>query len=283
MSESVISKHHLAKIREYFDNNVNEIKSQGSHTLNNHVITNAYIEVVAYWLKHEQMKNSIIASEEKIQENNINTTKGRVCSLQGVVDIMQYDDVEMSAALFEIKTQPKEYLTDIAIQCEKQLSLCKEIWSKNINNKDKSITNTYVISTSVPRHIKQEIKKLYLTPESSSSVIQSNATLDSFIRDWDPILQINTNAKLARETIADCKEIVDQIEDYKFNPPPPSVLKKVMPVSKRPFGSEVCRHCDVRFSCESYKAFVSSTNPKEIKDKILSDDTDTEFDIEMYL
>ena len=52
-------------------------------------------------------------------------------------------------------------------------------------------------------------------------------------------------------------EVVDQIEDHRFAPPP--VEKLLQPFADRAnvrFGTHVCRNCDARFSCAAYRVYM---------------------------
>jgi len=55
--------------------------------------------------------------------------------------------------------------------------------------------------------------------------------------------------------------VVDDIEDGRFTPPPVETLTESLPGGYHVrFATRVCRNCDTRFSCASYRQFAWGGN-----------------------
>jgi glucan phosphorylase len=75
---------------------------------------------------------------------------------------------------------------------------------------------------------------------------------------WKPLIEISFNQENVDEMIEDFATVVDQIEDKKFKPAPVEVLNSTMQGTAALFGTRVCRNCDARFSCTSYRKYAVS-------------------------
>jgi hypothetical protein len=53
---------------------------------------------------------------------------------------------------------------------------------------------------------------------------------------------------------------VDLIEDGCFAPAGLATLQARLPGTTRTFASEICRRCDARFSCASYRAYAHAAS-----------------------
>ena len=74
---------------------------------------------------------------------------------------------------------------------------------------------------------------------------------------WEPLIEIKFDRRKVKDTIHSFGEVVDQIEDHEFTPPPVDKLRQ--PFADRStvrFGTHVCRNCDARFSCASYRVYM---------------------------
>jgi hypothetical protein len=77
---------------------------------------------------------------------------------------------------------------------------------------------------------------------------------------WNPVIPIPFDPDKVGETIDDFGNVVDAIECGEFSPPPTATLKKRQ-YGNKTFGARVCGNCDVRFSCRSYREYVTSQGP----------------------
>jgi len=62
------------------------------------------------------------------------------------------------------------------------------------------------------------------------------------------------------ETVREFGEVVDLIEDGCFAPADLATLQTRLPGTTRTFASEICRRCDARFSCASYRAYAHAAS-----------------------
>lgn len=72
---------------------------------------------------------------------------------------------------------------------------------------------------------------------------------------WSPVIPIPFEPEHVAETVRQFSEVVDLIEDGRFTPADLTTLHRLLPGATRTFASaEICRRCDARFSCASYRA-----------------------------
>ena len=64
------------------------------------------------------------------------------------------------------------------------------------------------------------------------------------------------------ETINDFACVVDKIESNEFSPPPLKALEEKMDGTNIRFATRVCRNCDARFTCSSFREYVHSMGAK---------------------
>ncbi len=77
---------------------------------------------------------------------------------------------------------------------------------------------------------------------------------------WEPLIPIPFEPEHVAETVQDFGEIVDRIEDGAFAPADLTTLQTRLPGTTRTFASEICRRCDARFSCASYRAYAHAAS-----------------------
>ena len=66
-----------------------------------------------------------------------------------------------------------------------------------------------------------------------------------------------------QDVIDDFAETVDCIEDKKFKPVPTEKLREKVEGTNALFGTRVCRNCDARYSCTSYRDYATSKGKGE--------------------
>jgi hypothetical protein len=101
---------------------------------------------------------------------------------------------------------------------------------------------------------------------------------------WDPIVGIEVDPTHVENIIRDFGRAVDCIENGEFAPAPIEVLKSQFGKHNALFGTSVCRNCDARFSCDSYRSYATGSRaPKETAFKKYLDDYGTELDQQDWL
>ena len=73
---------------------------------------------------------------------------------------------------------------------------------------------------------------------------------------WQPLIPVPFIQENVKDTVYDFASIVDAIEDKKFHPAPIDILTSKMEGTTALFATRVCRNCDARFSCSSYREYA---------------------------
>jgi hypothetical protein len=79
--------------------------------------------------------------------------------------------------------------------------------------------------------------------------------LKKALSEWNPIIPIGYREDNVEKTLTEFAETVDRIEDCSFDPVAVSVLESTMGSGNAIFGRKICRNCDIRFACESYRTY----------------------------
>lgn len=132
-----------------------------------------------------------------------------------------------------------------------------------------NLDHTAIIATALPSNLRKAIQ-------------EGNETQESFELDkWKPVIDITYKEEHINETIKDFACIVDKIEENEFSPPPLTALQEKMEGTNTRFATRVCRNCDARFSCSSFREYVHSMGAKSYSKfkkyfEDLGDDVDVE-------
>jgi hypothetical protein len=94
-------------------------------------------------------------------------------------------------------------------------------------------------------------------PEAVSAAMKAGdpAKLEAALAAWNPVVPVAFDADNVQKTIAAFAKVVDWIEDHEFRPPPLSDLTE-RDGERGTFATRVCRNCDMRFSCTSYREYA---------------------------
>jgi hypothetical protein len=94
-------------------------------------------------------------------------------------------------------------------------------------------------------------------PEMLSAAIRSGdePQIESALAEWDPVVPIAFDGDNVEGTIKEFAKVVDQIEDHEFDPPKVSLLAERAD-RRGTFATRICRNCDARFSCSSYREYA---------------------------
>jgi hypothetical protein len=117
-------------------------------------------------------------------------------------------------------------------------------------------------------HIWKELRKQRLDemaviatdfPEAVRDALanENDDELAYVLKQWWPVVSIEFDPRRLEETVKEFGQVVDAIEDGRFFPPPFEKLQEHMPgIRNVRFGTHVCRNCDARFSCLSYRQYA---------------------------
>jgi len=77
--------------------------------------------------------------------------------------------------------------------------------------------------------------------------------------------------------------VVEAIEDHEFRPPEPERLSSKEGQDRNIFAVRVCRNCDIRYSCASFRAYVKASDRGNQGFRRYLDDYGTENSAEAFI
>lgn len=232
------------KIEEFFANNFEILKLESGHSITEYGKRVALSQVLCYWHKLKALAMSVTDTEVRLTLPNQKTPKGRVYSIEGVVDIVKEKG---ETWMYDIKTHDPEYIRANIQFYEDQINVYAYIWEKLRGN---SLDKTAVISTAFPRGVRDAL--YYGGDDRFSKEIEK----------WNPIIEIRLTVSKVDQTIKDFGKVVDAIENSEFAPPPKKVLEEKVRGSAHIFADRTCRRCDARYSCQSFREYATDAGRK---------------------
>lgn len=237
------------KLRDFFESNFQYLKESSGHVIDGYMKEKAFQQVLYYWRKNRKLIEKITRSEVKLSLPERFTPNGKIpYTIEGIVDIVQEKD---GTWLYDLKTHDIERIKANIVQYKEQLYIYSYIWKKLQGN---TLDNTAVISTSIPNRLENAIKK------------RRPDLIEKEVEAWEPIIPIGYNEDEVEEMINNFGEVVEKIEKSEFQPPDIDVLINKPAGMKNTFAFHVCRNCDVRFSCSSYKKYLEVSKGAKKKD-----------------
>lgn len=232
------------QIDEWFDTNYEFLRLESGHALAAAVREDARRQVHLYWRKLRDVALSITDTEVKLNLPFQQTPAGRTFGIEGVVDIVREND---RTVMYDIKTHDADYVHANKEIYAEQLNVYAHIWE---HLRQQTLDETNIIVTTFPLALR--------------AAFDSNDTirLETEIGKWEPLIPIEFDHHQVQETIRRFGEIVDRIEDRHFAPPELEYLNTTFPGTNARFGTRVCRNCDARFSCSSYRDYALGSRGK---------------------
>ena len=237
---NIDDKEVLEFIERAFNQNLESIYSEGGHSLTADLVQLARNQVIHYYLKLKDIAQNVTETEVKLNLPFQKTERGRIFGIEGVVDIVREDE---KVVMYDIKTHDADIVRCNREQYEDQLNVYAHIW-KNLRNQD--LDECAIIATELPSMLKEALSS------------GNRQEIEYAISKWDPLVEIPIQEGTVEETIQRFAESVDMIEDRVFSPAPVSKLQEIIPGTSSTFGVRVCRNCDARFSCSSFRAYAES-------------------------
>jgi len=230
------------RIDEFFEDNFATLKMEGGHSLSPEVRETARKQVLMYWRKLREVAERITDTEVRLNLPQQQTPKGRTFTIDGVVDIVREDE---RVVMYDIKTHAAAAVRAEPGQYERQLNVYAHIWQ---NLRGQRLDQTAVICTQLPDDLKAAL--------SAGDERQTEHELGR----WNPLIDVPFHPQHVEETIHDFGAVVDQIEGSEFTPPPLERLMSRQPGTNAVYAVNVCRNCDARFSCASYRAYARQSS-----------------------
>jgi hypothetical protein len=226
------------KLREIFELNYEYIRLEGGVPFTPEIKDQAWQQVLYYFRKLNEIANKVTDTEVKLTLPNLRTEAGRRYSIEGVVDIVREDD---EVWMYDIKTHDVEYVRANKDYYSQQLNVYSFIWE---NIRGNQLDHTAVIATPLPPALREAIR-------GGDPVLEQR-----ILEQWKPVVELERSREKVEETIADFSKVVDCIESKTFTPPTLEKLEEKIEGTTRKFATQVCRNCDARFSCSSYREYA---------------------------
>lgn len=231
-------------IEETFAENYERLRMDGGHALTPYVRKMALDQIKSYYRKLREVAESVTDTEVRLTLPEQKTPEGRKYSIEGVVDIVREDN---RTIMYDIKTHDADYVRKNTEIYEEQLNVYAHIWQ---TLRTQPLDETAIIATAFPDSVKDALRK------------KNEAAITKQMELWNPLVEIPLRQEKVQGTINEFGTTVDAIESKRFKPPRVEILKEEVGTTRQKFGTRVCRNCDARFSCSSYRNFVISTNAR---------------------
>lgn len=229
-----------AFIRDALEQNFELLRLKSGHALTTDVKDIALNQALLYWRKLKDVATTITETEVRLNLPGQKSPQGRVFGIEGIVDIVREDD---RTIMYDIKTHEAEDVRRNLDAYERQLNIYAYIWQ---NLRGQPLDQTAVIATAYPEAVKAALAS------------RDDVRIQYEMQRWNPLVEIDFSPEHVQEIIADFGQVVDCIENGEFTPAPLEILQGRKEDGDRAFASRVCRHCDARFSCFSYRAYATN-------------------------
>ena len=246
------------RIKEMFEKNYQSLRLAGGHALTEDIKQLALNQIIAYYRKLRHIAEQVTETEVKLTLPNEITPNGNRFNIEGVVDIVQEGE---EIWMYDLKTHDADFIREHTEFYEDQLNVYAHVWQNLRNN---HLDKTAIISTALPEKVKNAMK-------FGDEEVQRIA-----FEEWKPVIEIECNKENVAQTIEEFANVVDNIEDRVFSPPDVKRLKIKEPGTNVQFATYVCRNCDARFSCSTYRDYVKQSGVRSQSDiwKYLEDTGD---------
>ncbi|MGM9987308.1 MAG: PD-(D/E)XK nuclease family protein [Bacillaceae bacterium] len=235
----------LRFIEEVFEENYELLRLEGGHSLPPHVKKLALEQVRQYWKKLKNLAENVSDTEVRLTLPQQKTPMGRSYTIQGVVDVVKEDD---KTVMYDIKTHDVDFVRCNKKDYEGQLNIYAHIWQ---SIRGQQLDGTSIIAIGETEAIRKAKQR--------ASQANNQQILEEAIAEWNPEVDIQLESEQVEAYLNSFGTVVDMIEGFKFNPPPIETLHSKIQ-DKKTFAVHVCRNCDARFSCESYKEYAFSSS-----------------------
>ncbi|PFF01368.1 hypothetical protein CN325_03750 [Bacillus thuringiensis] len=226
-----------SQLREWFDDNYEELRLVGGHALNAHVKEVALQHVLQYWRKMKHIANEVTETELTLMLPRQKTPSGREFSIRGNVDLLR---TENKFYMYDVKTESPDDIKSSMKRYEGQLNLYAKIYYDLYGD---PMAKAAIIATGQS----PALRKAWISGDEE----KINEELDK----WNPFIEISVDKDSTTDIVNEFGDTVDKIESQQFSPPPLEDLKKKKRRNKT-FAQYVCDNCDGRFSCPSFKGYI---------------------------
>jgi len=226
-------------IRQVFDENFEQLRLESGHSIAPYTKETALNQVLLYWRKLRDIAENVTDTEVRLSLPGQESPRGREYSIEGVVDIVREQDRTL---MYDIKTHDAEYVRANIELYEQQLNVYAKIWQEL---RQQPLDGAAIIATDYPEGVQEALAS------------GDPGHMAYALENWEPVVPIEYDASRVYRTIVEFGQVVDAIEDGRFSPPSLDDLNVMMEGPRRErFATRVCRNCDARFSCSSYRQYA---------------------------
>jgi len=226
------------RLNDFFEENLAALALESGHSLTPEVKDTARQQVRMYWRKLRDIAERITDTEVRLNLPQQTSPAGRTFAIEGVVDIVREDE---RVVMYDIKTHDTAAIKSNIADYEQQLNVYAFIWQ---NLRVQRLDETAIICTQLPEALKH------------AADARDEQRIARELARWEPLIPVPFALEHVADTVRHFGEIVDKIEDGAFAPTGLPTLQAGLPGTTRTFASEICRRCDARFSCDSYRAYA---------------------------
>jgi hypothetical protein len=239
MTDQVYEQEIETYLRQVFEQNYEELRLDSGHAISPDVKQTALNQVLLYWRVLREVAENVTDTEVRLSLPNRETPRGRDYTIEGVVDILRNNE---RTVMYDIKTHNADYVRANIDLYEQQLNVYAHIWKEL---RKQRLDEMAVIATDYPEAVRDALAG------------GNEQELAYHLSQWQPMVTVDLDPRRLEETVREFGEVVDAIEDGRFVPPPLKKLQEQMPgMRKVKFGTHVCRNCDARFSCVSFRQYA---------------------------
>lgn len=245
-----------AFIAEVFDQNFELLRQEYGSSLTPEAREAALNQVLLYWIRLRDVAERITDTEVPIHLPNQRSPEGRIFGVEGVVDIVREDD---KTIMYDIKTHEADFVREHIDLYTMQLNLYAHVWQQI---RGEPLDEVAIIATAYPDAVREAIQAGTSIHEMDG---EARAKLTTAISHWQPLVEMDYDASDVAETIRQFGETVDRIENRQFAPPSADALQEIWQTSGQRYAVRVCRICDARYSCSSYRTYANLRSPRDWK------------------
>jgi len=226
-------------IEQAFEQNYEELRVEVGRGLSASGRQQALRQVLLYWRKMREVAETVTDTEVKLTLPGCKSPHGRSFAIHGIVDIVREQD---RTTMYDIKAHDPDYVREHKDLYQAQLNVYAHIWQEL---RQEDLDETAIIATTFPHGVRRAMDK------------GDEQALAFALEAWEPLIPLDYDLSQVEETVQDFGRVVDAIEDGKFAPRTPQELGRRREYHRRrTFATDVCRNCDARFSCASYRQWA---------------------------
>ena len=235
-------------IREIFLQNYEIMRFELGRALTPDLLAEAYKHIELYWEKCNDIAESVTDTEVRLTLPQVESPSEREFSIEGVVDIVREED---RTVMYDIKTHDADQVRGNLEQYIEQLNIYAHVWQEL---REQSLDQSALICTAPSPLISEALE------------YGNEMQLKKALEEWDPIVEVEFDPALVEKTKDRFGEVVDLIEEREFQAPSYAELNEKVMGSSQPFAVLVCRKCDARYSCPSYRKYAQGSKGRKEKD-----------------